>query len=238
MRRFCACAGITLFFCLYAPLLFAEEHMQIGDNRMAPFGFIGFCLQKPERCIPSHKEIVRMNETLWSELDEVNTSINRAIIAEEDGLIIRPWKDDTQRGDCKDYALSKRSRLIDRGWPAGALLIALAEVPSGGMHAVLVVVTDRGDLVLDNLGPTIAPYRRLPYRWDKRMSPNNPQFWQRIVSWLRVYPGALYFCARLMPKQPHIGGIDFLLLKNGAEHHWHRHSPFEIIEGPACGSIF
>jgi len=195
MRRFCARAAFSLFFCLLSMQLYAAEYMQTAENSLTPFGFTRFCLQKPERCVQSRKHIVRMDEALWSELDAVNTFVNRAIVAEEDGSIIRPWRDETQRGDCKDYALSKRSQLIDRGWPASALLIAIAEVPSGGMHAVLVVVTDRGDLVLDNLGPTIANYRRLPYRWDKRMSPNNPQFWQRIISWLRVHPGAPFFSA-------------------------------------------
>jgi len=58
--------------------------------------------------------------------------------------------------------VTKRSQLIDKGWPATALLIAMARVPSGEMHAVLVVVTDKGELVLDNLRSEIVSWRALP----------------------------------------------------------------------------
>ncbi len=54
-------------------------------------------------------------------------------------------------GDCEDIALLKRRDLIEKGWPVGALLMTVVRQANGEGHAVLTVLTDRGDLVLDNL---------------------------------------------------------------------------------------
>lgn len=193
MRSIRARAALSLFFCLLTFQLAVAQHMKTGEARLAPFGFTRFCVQEPERCTPSRAHVVQMNVALWSELNAVNASVNRSIVPEEDGSITRAWRADARRGDCKDYALSKRSRLIDLGWSASALLLAIAELPTGEMHAVLIVVTDRGDLVLDNLRYGIVDFGRLPYRWTIRMSPGDPRYWQQILSRLRVTPEPFVF---------------------------------------------
>jgi predicted transglutaminase-like cysteine proteinase len=45
---------------------------------------------------------------------------------------------------------------------------------------VVVVVTDLGDLVLDNLQDDVVFWTELPYRWIKRSSPGNPHAWHQI----------------------------------------------------------
>jgi predicted transglutaminase-like cysteine proteinase len=60
------------------------------------------------------------------------------------------WEADVAAGDCEDYALTKRRKLIALGWSARALRIAVARTASVEGHAVLVVATSQGDLVLDN----------------------------------------------------------------------------------------
>jgi predicted transglutaminase-like cysteine proteinase len=98
-----------------------------------------------------------------------------------DTSITRAWRDDAGKGDCKDYAVAKRSRLLDKGWPPSALLLAEAVVTSGEHHAVLVVATDSGDFVLDNLRYGLVRWDVLPYRWVRIMSSQNPQDWRKIA---------------------------------------------------------
>jgi hypothetical protein len=73
--------------------------------------------------------------------------------------------------------------------------MVVAIIPSGEAHLVLIVVTDQGDFVLDNLKENIVRWDSLPYHWVKRSSPKNPQFWQTIlppnmaVSWNQIDEG-------------------------------------------------
>ena len=70
------------------------------------------------------------------------------------------WRDDTPAsGDCEDYALSKRRRLLDMGFDPlqTAPLLTYGTWHDPG-HMRLAVHTDRGWLVLDNLAPPV-PYR-------------------------------------------------------------------------------
>lgn len=71
-------------------------------------------------------------------------------------------------GDCEDYALEKRRRLIAAGVPAEALSMAVAVTARGESHAVLVVSFESGDWVLDNLTPWATPWEDLNYRWVQR----------------------------------------------------------------------
>jgi predicted transglutaminase-like cysteine proteinase len=67
---------------------------------------------------------VRLTEERWADLKEVNQTVNRNIIAERNkrSLAEETWLINPDRGDCNDYAVSKRHELLDRGWPARALL--------------------------------------------------------------------------------------------------------------------
>lgn len=71
-------------------------------------------------------------------------------------------------GDCEDYALEKRRRLIAAGVPESALSMAVAVTARGETHAVLVVSFESGDWVLDNLTPWATPWEDLNYRWIQR----------------------------------------------------------------------
>lgn len=71
-------------------------------------------------------------------------------------------------GDCEDFALEKRRRLIAAGVPESALSMAVAVTARGETHAVLVVSFESGDWVLDNLTPWATPWEDLNYRWVQR----------------------------------------------------------------------
>ena len=71
-------------------------------------------------------------------------------------------------GDCEDYALEKRRRLIEAGVSAEALSMAVVVTRRGERHAVLVVAFETGDVVLDNLTPWPTPWAALGYTWIQR----------------------------------------------------------------------
>jgi predicted transglutaminase-like cysteine proteinase len=117
------------------------------------------------------------------QLKNVNSTVNRTMIGRNDSsseLNGDVWKVNVRSGDCEDFALTKRSRLIAMGWSSRALRIATAYTPSGEGHAVLVVRTDRGDLVLDNRKSSIKNWRDTDLRWDKIQSGTDPYVWYRL----------------------------------------------------------
>ena len=156
--------------------------MQLCESVLAPLGMVQFCVLKPSRCTPSKRlGHLILDKEHRAQLEEVQRSFNDAIAPGPDGTWASVWTDDATIGDCKDYALSKRARLLKLGYPSSNLLLAIAVVPDGQLHIVLVVVTDRGEFVLDNLRPTMTRWDQLPYRWVMRSTRENPQFWRLIL---------------------------------------------------------
>jgi predicted transglutaminase-like cysteine proteinase len=96
------------------------------------------------------------------------------------GLAGEEWLINPRSGECHDYAVSKRHELLDRGWPARALLLSEVVTHSGEHHLVLVVRTKNGDLVLDNLTPQIRPWSRAPYRWVRIQQPTDTRLWATV----------------------------------------------------------
>ena len=68
------------------------------------------------------------------------------------------------RGDCEDKALAKEELLRLHGWPQGSLDIAICRVNGAG-HAVLIVHTDKSDLVLDNNHDELRAWDDPEYDW-------------------------------------------------------------------------
>lgn len=112
-------------------------------------------------------------------LNQVNQSVNREVKKASDlDLYGMPeyWSlprviDGKMYGDCEDYALEKRRRLIAAGVPESALSLAVAVTARGESHAVLMISLKSGDMVLDNLTPWATPWEDLNYRWVQRQVP-------------------------------------------------------------------
>lgn len=128
--------------------------------------------QEPARITPAWAR--RPVALSTEDLVRVNNAINTAIAPATDWEIYgvgerwaRPVKSmgDRARGNCKDYAMEKRARLLELGASPDSLALALAEAPGFGRHVVLVVATATGDVVLDNLVRDIRPVDRTNYRW-------------------------------------------------------------------------
>jgi predicted transglutaminase-like cysteine proteinase len=158
-----------------------EDSMREGDYALAPFSFVQFCLDYPQECPKAAGPArVQLSNRGLAELANVNRLVNASIRPQPDGAAIPVWRLDVDAGDCNAYAVQKRHELIQRGWPAASLALAVVKTRRGEGHLVLTVRTDQGDLVLDNLRPNIVSWRRTGYAWIMRQSERNPQYWVEL----------------------------------------------------------
>lgn len=152
--------------------------LETSGSFTAPIGFQIFCLTSPAHCRGGGSSQVRLTGAVMDTLKSINSRVNRSIAAR--GERVDEWAVNVSSGDCEDYALTKRAALIGAGLPAGALRIAAATTRSGVGHAVLVVRTDQGDLVLDNLTGSIKPSNQTGLRWVA-MTNANGRSWTKIL---------------------------------------------------------
>jgi predicted transglutaminase-like cysteine proteinase len=151
---------------------------------LPPIAHSRFCIEYPGECRvrkiafrPSGP--VALSAARMRELSEVNRKVNRSIIPRRNrgGVLTERWAVFPKHGECHDYAVSKRHELLERGWPSRSLLLAEVVIPSGEHHLVLLVRSNAGDLLLDNLSADIRPWSRAPYRWIRAQSPTDPALW-------------------------------------------------------------
>jgi predicted transglutaminase-like cysteine proteinase len=154
---------------------------------LAPFQHVRFCLQYPDDCRSNSAESERVD--LTSEnlelLKRVNHQVNVSIVSKSKAYGSRlqdTWTIAPGRGDCNDYAVTKRHELLKSGLPSSALRLSVTKTPAGIGHLVLVVVTTKGNLVMDNLADAIRPWRSTDYQWLKIQSARNPHYWVEIRS--------------------------------------------------------
>ncbi len=140
---------------------------------LAPTGLIKFCGHNPAECRPSSVSSVTATSDLLALIDRVNRQVNRQITPRASSNEV--WSVGARYGDCDDYVMTKRAQLIRSGVPAGALRIAATRAGGVG-HAILIVKTNRGDYVLDNLHPSVRLLGETRYR-ILGISTNNPMRW-------------------------------------------------------------
>lgn len=161
-------------------------HLHAGQAALPPIGWGQFCNANPGDCVPQRtvRQNVALTDARWAELVEINLRFNKTIEPVTDfdqfGVVERWTYATTGRGDCEDYVLEKRRELLRRGWPLSSLLVTVVIDREGGGHAVLTVVTDRGELVLDNQIDKILPWSRSGLTFIKRQSPTNQNDWQDL----------------------------------------------------------
>lgn len=158
-----------------------QPRMRLGENALAPLELTGFCLRKPQRCVPTDQlSRIILDAAHYIEINRVQSDMRRILVG-GNGLPVAPWDDELTTDVCYQHALMARSRLLDRGYPSSALLLAVAITDRSEGHLVLVIVSDRGDFILDNLRVGLERWDALPYHWIKRSTPQNLQFWRAIV---------------------------------------------------------
>ncbi len=152
-----------------------------GPKTLAPFASVVFCMQNKDQCLNTGgPSVVVLDKRHKAELVAVNTSVNRSIRPVNDKAGADVWSVDVTAGDCEDFALTKRKKLMQLGWSSESLRIAVAITKSGEGHAVLVAKTSEGDLVLDNRFNTIKDWRNTDLKWVMAQTGSNPKYWAKV----------------------------------------------------------
>lgn len=158
----------------------------VSATTSIPVGHLEFCQSRPDECRPHANPVgaVPLTEALWQQLLNVNASVNQSVVPVTDDQLYQVaefWTYPNGYGDCEDYALAKRRDLINAGWPASTLLMAVVKQANGEGHAVLMVRTDRGDLVLDNQVGSVDLWSQTPYKFIKRQSQADAGQWVDMI---------------------------------------------------------
>lgn len=170
-------------------------HLHPGLSAQPPIGWIQFCNENPVECIAPRLAggPAVLTTARWRELDAVNRFFNqsiRPVTDREQYSMVEKWTYAvTSMGDCEDYVLEKRRRLLQLGWPSASVLITVVIDKQNSGHAVLTVVTDRGEFVLDNVADEILPWSTSSLTFVKRQSPSDPNVWVdlgRVLGTLEV----------------------------------------------------
>lgn len=158
-----------------------------GELTSVPIGASKFCKANRGECAVNRNviEAMPLDEQRWAQLVNTNNLINSAIVPVTDIDYYRQdevWAYPTEGyGDCEDYALAKRKALIADGWNPSTLLITVVRQENGDGHAVLMVRTDRGDLVLDNQDGRVLVWNQTPYQYLKRQSQADASRWVDLL---------------------------------------------------------
>lgn len=160
--------------------------MRSFGRSLPPIGHVGFCKEYPSECKRVGRSNSQVELTLKRKTDlrEVNDLVNRMVRPVSDMSLygrIEYWTYPNGKGDCEDYVLLKQRLLIERGWPAGALLITVLRDENNEGHAVLTVRTSRGDYLLDNKRAEIMTWNKSPYAFVKRQSDRDPKVWVSLA---------------------------------------------------------
>ena len=135
-----------------------------------------FCERYPGECAVDRTEAasVTLTPAVWQTINTINRRINRAVEAVTDQDHWRAadrWDlAEDGRGDCEDFQLLKRRLLVQAGLPRRAMRMTVVIDEKGEGHAVLTILTNRGDLVLDNKTSTVLPWTQTGYTFVKRES--------------------------------------------------------------------
>ena len=155
-----------------------------GDARPIA-AWVTFCQSYAAECALDRTEASRISLTpaTWATIVSVNRRVNKAVepMTDQDHLHVADRWDLAEDGigDCEDFQLLKRHLLAEAGLPRRAMRMTVVIDEKGEGHAVLTLITDRGDLVLDNKTNAILPWHKTGYVFIKRES-------QDAVAWVSL----------------------------------------------------
>ena len=186
-------AGVLIALAMLTGTAAASSSVDLSNPAFAPttgptsipIGAAEFCKTHRNDCGPNPRlvEVETLTEAGWRQLVSINDAINTSVtpITDQDLYHVNEyWTYPSGSGDCEDFALEKRRHLIANGWSPSALLMTVVRQQNGEGHAVLMVRTDRGDLVLDNQVGEILVWKDTSYQFVKRQSQTDSRKWVGI----------------------------------------------------------
>lgn len=168
-----------------APAVFAQEAFLVSRMTVsAPAGAQNLCGRYPWACQTSAQP-TRISASGLDIAVTVNRQINRQVTSISDQAQYgrtEHWALPTGRGgDCEDFALIKKKRLIEAGLDPQMLLVSTVLDRNRNAHAVLVIRTVQGDFVLDNLRDEVLPWRQTGYTFLRMQDPAQPGRWTAVI---------------------------------------------------------
>lgn len=150
-----------------------------------PTQYAKFCEKHPAECALTGNAVLHSDPHLNTLLFAVNKAVNGEVefVPDPDRGLEEDWDfPQSCEGDCEDFALEKRHRLVEAGLSSASLTIAIVHHEIQFFpHAVLLVETDTGTWVLDNLYDEVMCWDAVPYRYERRE--------QADGQWSRFAPG-------------------------------------------------
>ena len=137
-------------------------------------GWTNFCLRYPTECAvdPTEPAVISLSAAVWKTLGSINAQVNASVkpMSDRDHWGVEDRWDFAEDGygDCEDYQIIKRRLLVQAGLPRRAMRMTVVIDEEGEGHAVLMIRTDGGDLILDNKRNAVLPWNRTGYVFVKR----------------------------------------------------------------------
>ena len=183
-----AALGALLAFQLPTQANSAVEatYAAVGAETSVPYGWVDFCERYQGECDGERLSALDINLSAkaMSEIVKVNKWVNAHVEAVSDAdhwnLADRWDYPNDGKGDCEDYALMKRQRLMRAGWPASALLMTVVFDEKNEGHAILMARTVHGDMILDNKNDDLKFWYEAPYHYVMRESFVDPRVWMTL----------------------------------------------------------
>lgn len=148
-----------------------------------PDGAVGLCGTYAWACAGKTSNAPLTPRAL-ARVAQVNKAANAAIrpVTDRDQYGVQElWAlPGTEGGDCEDYALFKKRALIAAGISPDRLLLSVVLDRSDDPHAVLILRTDKGDYVLDNVTNRIMAWHKTGYTFVAKQNPDNPARWVAV----------------------------------------------------------
>ena len=185
MRQFVlvALTGATLLFGAQGAVAqdaFLTARMAVS----APAGANNLCGRYSWACLATGAGTRVAGEQLELAI-RLNRQINRQVRSISDQAqysTAEHWALPTaQGGDCEDFALIKKKRLIEAGLDPRMLLVSTVLDRQRNAHAVLVMRTSQGDFILDNLRDEVLHWRQTGYTFLRMQDPGNPARWTAVI---------------------------------------------------------
>lgn len=170
----------------YSPVVLADSrHLPVQKSIESPAGFASACRNYAFLC-GERAGRGMSDEELLTLATRVNLDVNREVRSVTDtaqyGRVEHWALPDGGAGDCEDYALLKKKRLIESGVDSRRLTMAVVLDRRAGVHSVLMLRLDSGDVVLDNLTNQIHHWARSGLTFVARQNASNKRSWRAALA--------------------------------------------------------
>eukprot|EP00919_Chromeraceae_sp_WS-2016_P053672 GHVR01127431.1.p1 GENE.GHVR01127431.1~~GHVR01127431.1.p1 ORF type:complete len:190 (+),score=10.14 GHVR01127431.1:225-794(+) len=160
----------------------ASTWLKTGSETTRPYGHVEYCTRNASDC-RNRSASSRLPAARLNLLQSINNSVNKSIKPASDRTVFGRkefWTAKARSGDCEDFALAKRAKLLRSGFKSSQLLLTMG-YKGNEAHTVLVVRTKDGDYVLDNLEDDVQPVQSARMSFRKIQSPNHGGRWLKIT---------------------------------------------------------